>query len=121
MRHWLVKSEPSAWSWDQQVAAGPEGNEWRGVPNHSAKLNLMAMRLGDQAFFYHSNDGKEIVGVVEVVREAYPDPGAKPGEPWVPVDLKAVAPFARPVTLASVKAEPRLAGMSLVTSMRLSV
>jgi predicted RNA-binding protein with PUA-like domain len=121
MRRWLVKSEPSEWSWDDQVAAGSKGTPWSGVRNHAAKLNLMAMRIGDPAFFYHSNEGKAIVGVVEVIRQAYADPEAKPGEPWVLVDVRAVAPFARPVTLAEVKAEPRLKAMSLVTSFRLSV
>jgi predicted RNA-binding protein with PUA-like domain len=121
MRHWLVKSEPSAWSWDDQVAAGAGGTPWTGVRNHSAKLNMMAMATGDRAFFYHSNEGKAVVGVAEVIRPSYPDPAAAPGETWVLVDLKAVAPFPRPVTLGEVKADPRLAGMSLVTSMRLSV
>jgi predicted RNA-binding protein with PUA-like domain len=119
--HWLVKSEPEVWSWQQQVEAGAKGTYWNGVRNHSAKLNLMAMRKGDQAFFYHSNKGKEIVGVVEVIREHYPDPTAEPGSPWVVVDFKAVKPLPRPVTLAQVKAEPKLARMALVTSMRLSV
>jgi predicted RNA-binding protein with PUA-like domain len=119
--HWLYKSEPFKWSWEQQVAAGAEGTFWNGVRNHSAKLNLMAMKKGDTGFFYHSNEGKEVVGIVEVIREAYPDPTAEPGEPWVVVDLKAVKLLPKPVTLAHVKAEPRLAKMSLVTSMRLSV
>jgi predicted RNA-binding protein with PUA-like domain len=119
--YWLVKSEPEAWSWQQQVEAGAKGTYWNGVRNHSAKLNLMAMKLGDEAFFYHSNEGKEIVGIVEVIREAYPDPTADTGSPWVVVDLRAVKPVPKPVTLAAVKAEPRLARMSLVTSMRLSV
>ncbi len=121
MAHWLYKSEPFKWSWEQQVAAGAKGTFWNGVRNHSAKLNMIAMKKGDTGFFYHSNEGKEIVGIVEVIREAYPDPTAEPGEPWVVVDLKAVKPLLRPVTLAHVKAEPRLAKMSLVTSMRLSV
>jgi predicted RNA-binding protein with PUA-like domain len=121
MAHWLFKSEPEAWSWQQQVEAGAKGTYWNGVRNHSAKLNLMAMRKGDTAFFYHSNEGKEIVGIVEVIREAYPDPTADPGAPWVVVDVKAVKPLPKPVTLAQVKAEKRLAKMSLVTSMRLSV
>lgn len=121
MAHWLFKSEPFKWSWDQQVAAGAKGTFWDGVRNHSAKLNLKAMRLGDRGFFYHSNEGLAIVGIVEVIREAYPDPTAQPGDPWVVVDIKAVKPMPRPVTLAEVKAEPRLATMSLVTSMRLSV
>jgi len=121
MAHWLYKSEPFKWSWDQQIEAGAEGTFWNGVRNHSAKLNLMAMKKGDTGFFYHSNEGKEIVGIVEVIREAYPDPTAEPDEPWVVVDIKAVKPLKIPVTLAHVKAEPRLAKMSLVTSMRLSV
>lgn len=121
MAHWLYKSEPDVWSWQQQVEAGAEGTYWNGVRNHSAKLNLMAMKRGDRGFFYHSNEGKEIVGIVEVIREAYPDPTAEPGSPWVVVDVKAVKPLKTPVTLAQVKAEPRLAKMSLVTSMRLSV
>lgn len=121
MAHWLLKSEPFKWSWDRQVAAGAGGTYWDGVRNHSAKLNLMAMRLGDTAFFYHSNEGLEVVGVVEVIREAYPDPTAGPGEPWVVVDVAARRPLPRPVSLREIKAAPALAGMSLVTSMRLSV
>ena len=121
MAHWLYKSEPFKWSWQQQVEAGAKGTFWNGVRNHSAKLNMIAMKKGDTGFFYHSNEGKEIVGIVEVIKEAYPDPTAEPGEPWVVVDIKAVKPFKRPVTLAEIKAEPKLAKMSLVTSMRLSV
>jgi predicted RNA-binding protein with PUA-like domain len=118
MAHWLIKSEPSTWSWDDQVKAGAKGTHWDGVKNHTAKLNLMAMKLGEQVFFYHSNEGLEIVGIVEVIREHYP---WKPGEPWVLVDFKAVKPLPKPVTLAQVKAEPKLAKMALVTSFRLSV
>jgi predicted RNA-binding protein with PUA-like domain len=121
MAYWLVKTEPSAWSWDDQVKAGGKGEPWTGVRNHTAKQNLMKMKKGDQAFFYHSVDEKRIVGIVEVVREAYPDPTAKPGEPWVAVDVKAVAPLPRPVTLADIKAEPRLKDMALVKLARLSV
>jgi predicted RNA-binding protein with PUA-like domain len=121
MSHWLYKSEPFKWSWDMQVAAGAKGTHWDGVRNHSAKLNMMAMRPGDQGFFYHSNEGLEIVGIVEVIKAAYPDPAAGPGEPWVLVDLKAVKALPRPVSLKQVKATPALAKMSLVTSMRLSV
>lgn len=119
MAHWLVKSEPDAFSWDQQVQNGVE--PWTGVRNHSAKLNLAAMRLGDRAFFYHSNIGREIVGIVEVVREAYPDPSAEPGTPWVAVDMKAVAKLPQPVTLATIKADPRFADLALVRLSRLSV
>lgn len=118
MAYWLVKSEPDAFSWDQHVAVGVE--PWTGVRNHSAKLNLAAMRLGDRAFFYHSNIGKEAVGIVEVVREAYPDPTAESG-PWVCVDLRALAPLPRPVPLAAIKAEPLLAEMALLRQSRLSV
>ena len=114
--YWLVKSEPDSFSWDQQVEHGTE--PWTGVRSHQAKNNLAAMRLGDHAFFYHSNIGKEIVGVVEVVREGYPDPT---DEKWVCVDMKAVAKLPKPVTLATVKADPALAGMALVKSSRLSV
>ncbi|WP_144186909.1 EVE domain-containing protein [Elioraea rosea] len=119
MAYWLVKSEPDAFSWDQQVADGT--TPWTGVRNHSAKLNLQAMRKGDRAFFYHSNEGKEIVGIVEVVREAYPDPTADEGSPWVCVDMKAVGPVPKPVTLAAIKAEKALADIALVRQSRLSV
>ena len=120
MAHWLVKSEPFKWSWDQQVKAGAKGTFWDGVRNHLAKNHLIAMKKGDQAFFYHSNEGKEIVGIVEVIKEHYPDPSDESGK-FVMVDFKAVKPLKTPVTLAQVKATPALAKMSLVTSMRLSV
>jgi predicted RNA-binding protein with PUA-like domain len=116
--HWLVKSEPDSFSWDQQVANDVE--PWTGVRNHTARNNLKSMKLGDRAFFYHSNVGKEIVGVVEVVREAYPDPTADSGG-WVCVDMKAVAPMPRPVTLVEIKADPNLADIALVRYSRLSV
>ncbi len=121
MAHWLIKSEPFRWSWEQQVAAGPEGTFWDGVRNHLAKKNLLAMRKGDTAFFYHSNAGLAIIGIVAVIREAYPDPTAAPGEPWVVVDFAARQPLTRAVTLKEIKANPALAKMSLVTTMRLSV
>ena len=121
MAYWLVKSEPDAWSWDQQVAAGAKGTAWTGVRNHTAKLNLMKMKKGDRAFFYHSNEGKEIVGIVEVAREAYPDPTAEAGSPWVVVDMKAVNPVPKPVTLAAIKAQPQLKEMALLKQSRLSV
>jgi predicted RNA-binding protein with PUA-like domain len=121
MAHWLLKSEPFKWSWSQQVAAGGKGTFWDGVRNHSAKLNLMAMRRGDTCFFYHSNEGLEVVGIVSVIREAYPDPTAEPGEPWVVVDVAAAEALPTPVSLKAIKATPSLARMSLVTSMRLSV
>jgi predicted RNA-binding protein with PUA-like domain len=125
MAYWLVKSEPDAFSWDQQVANGVE--PWTGVRNHTARNNLRAMRLKDRAFFYHSNIGKEIVGVVEVVREAYPDPSAEPDAEgrvkgdWVAVDMKALRPMQRPVTLAQLKADPAFADLALVRLSRLSV
>ncbi len=118
MQHWLIKSEPDAFSWDQQVANGVE--PWTGVRSHQAKNNLRAMRNGDLAFFYHSNVGKEIVGVVTIVREAYPDPTAESGD-WVCVDVKAVGPMPKPVTLAAIKADPALTDLALVRLSRLSV
>jgi predicted RNA-binding protein with PUA-like domain len=117
-RYWLVKSEPEAFSWDQQVAHQVE--PWTGVRNHLAKNNLKAMRLGDRAFFYHSNTGKEIVGIVEVVREAYPDPTAESGD-WVCVDMRAVGPLRKPVGLARIKADKDLADFALLRQPRLSV
>jgi predicted RNA-binding protein with PUA-like domain len=120
MNYWLMKSEPDAWSWDQQMAKGAKGEAWTGIRNHTAKLNLMKMKKGDRAFFYHSNIGKEIVGIVEVIREHYPDPTAKPGEPWVAVDIVARERLPKPVTLAAIKAEPRLKDMALLKLSRLS-
>jgi predicted RNA-binding protein with PUA-like domain len=121
MAHWLYKSEPFKWSWDQQVAAGEKGTFWDGVRNHAAKLNLMRMKAGDRGFFYHSNEGKEIVGIVEVIRGAYPDPTAEAGDPWVVVDVKAVKPLKTPVSLEAVKHAPDLAQMALLKLSRLSV
>jgi predicted RNA-binding protein with PUA-like domain len=118
MQYWLVKSEPDSFSWDQQVANGVE--PWTGVRNHTARQNLKAMKLGERAFFYHSNVGKEIVGVVEVVREAYPDPTADKG-PWWCVDMKAIGPMPRPVTLVEIKADPEFSDFALVRQSRLSV
>ena len=120
MARWLIKSEPSAWSWGQQIEAGAKGTSWNGVRNHSAKLNLMAMKKGDEAFFYHSNEGKEIVGIVEVSREYYPDP-TDASETFGMVDFRAKVALKRPVTLDAIKAEPRLATMVLVRNARLSV
>jgi predicted RNA-binding protein with PUA-like domain len=121
MSYWLMKSEPGAWSWDAQVKAGAKGTAWTGVRNHSAKLNLMKMKKGDRALFYHSGEDKAAVGVVEIIRSAYPDPTAKACEPWVVVDVKAVAPLSKPVTLDAIKAEPKLKAMVLVNNTRLSV
>lgn len=122
-RFWLVKSEPDAFSWQQQVANGTE--PWTGVRNAQAASFLRAMRRGDRAFFYHSNVGKEIVGVVEVAREAYPDPTEDVAEGraprWVCTDMRAVGPMPRPVSLAAIKAEPALAEIGLIRQSRLSV
>jgi predicted RNA-binding protein with PUA-like domain len=120
MSYWLFKSEPSSWSWDEQVAAGEAGTNWNGVRNHQAKLNLQAMRRGDRSFFYHSGQGKAIVGVVEVVKEYYPDPSDETGR-FGMVDVKAVEALPEPVTLEAIKAEPRLKDMALVRLSRLSV
>ena len=120
MSYWLVKSEPDSWSWDAQVKAGAKGTAWTGVRNHTAKQNLMKMKKGDRAFFYHSNEGKEIVGVVEVTREHFPDPTDKTAK-FVAVDVKAAEPMPTPVTLVAIKDEPKLADMALVNQSRLSV
>jgi predicted RNA-binding protein with PUA-like domain len=120
MAHWLVKSEPSSWSFDQQVAAGKKGTSWNGVRNHAAKLNLMAMKLGEQAFFYHSGEGKDIVGVVEVIKSYYPDPTDETGK-FGMVDFRAVRALPKPVTLEAIKADKRLSNMALVRLSRLSV
>ena len=120
MAHWLMKSEPSTWSWDQQVAKGAKGEAWTGVRNHSAKLFMMQMKKGDRAFFYHSNEGKEIVGIVEIIKEHYPDPTDESGK-FVCVDIKADKPLKTPVTLAAVKLEQRLSEMALIKLSRLSV
>ncbi len=120
MAHWLVKSEPSTWSWDQQVAKGAKGEAWTGVRNHTAKLVMMKMKKGDRAFFYHSNEGKEIVGIAEIIREYYPDPTDESSK-FVCVDIKADKPLKTPVTLAAIKADPRFAEMALLKYSRLSV
>jgi predicted RNA-binding protein with PUA-like domain len=118
MAYWLVKSEPSSYSWARFVADGR--TNWDGVRNAQALNNLRAMRPGDRAFFYHSNEGKDIVGVAEVVKEFYPDPKDKTGKLGM-VDLAPVMPAPRPVTLADMKANPALASMALIRQSRLSV
>lgn len=118
MRYWLLKSEPSVYSWDRLVADGR--THWNGVRNHQAANNLKAMKPEDRGFFYHSNEGREIVGIVEIVREAYPDPSDETGR-FVMVDVKPLCPVATPVTLAAIKAEPGLADFGLVRQGRLSV
>ena len=120
MAHWLIKSEPGEWSWHDQMKAGRKGTFWNGVRNHSAKLNLMAMRVGEQAFFYHSNEGKEIVGIVEIIKPYYPDPSDLTGK-FGMVDVRAGEALKKPVSLDAIKADPRLAKMALATNARLSV
>lgn len=118
MAYWLVKSEPNVWSWDNHVKKGIE--PWDGVRNYQAANNMKAMKKGDRAFFYHSNIGKEIVGILEVVKEAYPDPDS-PSHHFVLVDFKAVKPFKTPVTLKQIKDHPALQDTALIRQSRLSV
>lgn len=118
MAHWLLKSEPSAYSWDKFVADGR--TNWNGVRNAQALNNLRAMKPGERAFFYHSNEGKDIVGIAEIVRSFYPDPNDKSGKLGM-VDVTPVRPVAKSVTLAEMKANPELAGMALLRQSRLSV
>ena len=118
MRYWLLKSEPATWSWQDQVAAGTDC--WDGVRNHQAANNLKAMEPGDRAFFYHSQKGKEIVGIVEVARSYYPDPSDASGR-FGMVDVTALKPMTRPVSLQTIKDDPILAEMALVRQSRLSV
>ena len=118
MAHWLVKSEPAKYSWEQMVK--DKRTHWDGVHNFQAANNMKAMKEGDRAFYYHSNEGKEIVGVVEIARTAYPDPGDETGR-FVMVDVKPLLPAPTPVTLARIKADPRLADFALVRQSRLSV
>ena len=120
MAYWLFKSEPSTWSWDQQVAKGDAGEEWDGVRNYQARNFMRQMAMGDQGFFYHSQKEKSVVGIVEVIREAHPD--STTDDPrWECVDIKAVCPVKTPVTLDQIKADPRLQEMVLVKNSRLSV
>lgn len=118
MSKWLLKSEPDVYSWDQLVADGE--TVWNGVRNNAARLNLRAMKQGDEAFFYHSNIGKEVVGICRISREAYPDPTDESGQ-WVAVSVQPVKKLANPVTLAAMKAEPALAEFQLIRQSRLSV
>ncbi|MCT6824750.1 EVE domain-containing protein [Bartonella apis] len=120
MAYWLFKSEPFKWSWDMQKNKGAQGEQWDGVRNYQARNNMRAMKIGDKGFFYHSNEGLEIVGIVEVCKTAHHD--STTDDPrWECVDIRAVCDMPKPVTLKAVKANPKLANMSLVTSMRLSV
>jgi predicted RNA-binding protein with PUA-like domain len=120
MAYWLFKSEPGTWSWDDQVAAGESGAEWDGVRNYQAANNMKAMVVGDRGFFYHSVNEKQVVGVVEVSREYYPDP-TDPSGRFGMVDVRAIKAVGTPVTLAAIKAEPALADLALVRQSRLSV
>ena len=120
MQYWLFKSEPFKWSWENQKARGEKGEEWDGIRNYQARNNMRAMELGDRGFFYHSNEGLEVVGIVEVCALVHPD-STTDDERWECVDIRAVCDMPNPVTLKDVKANPKLTEMSLVTSMRLSV
>ena len=120
MAYWLLKTEPEEFSWDDQVKRGPKGEAWTGVRNFTARGNLKAMKKGEQAFFYHTGDEKQVVGIVEIIREAYKDPTDEKGV-FVCVDTKAVEPLKAPVALGAIKAEPKLKSMVLVREPRLSV
>jgi predicted RNA-binding protein with PUA-like domain len=120
MAHWLLKTEPEEFSWDDQVKRGAKGEAWTGVRNFTARRHMTEMKKGDHAFFYHTGDEKQVVGIVEVIREAYPDPTDEKGV-FKSLDVKAVKPFPKPVTLAAVKADARLKDMALVKYARLSV
>ena len=121
MAYWLMKSEPDAWSWDQQVKAGAKGAEWTGVRNHTAKQNLMKMKKGDRAFFYHSNVGKEIVGIVEVVPRASSRSDRGKRRALGGGRRQGAGALPQPVTLDAIKKEPKLKDMALVKLSRLSV
>ncbi|OQP86977.1 ubiquinol-cytochrome C reductase [Rhizobium rhizosphaerae] len=121
MAYWLYKSEPFKWSWAMQKEAGAAGTEWTGVRNYLARNHMRAMKVGDKGFFYHSNEGLEIVGITEVCALSHPDSTADGDARWDCVDIRAVCDMPKPVSLKAIKANPALASMSLVTSMRLSV
>ena len=120
MQYWLFKSEPSTWSWDQQVAKGDVGEEWDGVRNYQARNFMRQMNIGDLGFFYHSQKDKEIVGIVEVCANAHPDSTTDDAR-WECVDIRAIKPMQIPVTLEQIKTDPRLTEMVLVKNSRLSV
>ena len=120
MRYWLFKSEPNVWSWDDQVAKGDQGEEWDGIRNYQARNFMREMQIGDRGLFYHSNIGKEAVGVVEVCATVHPDSSTEDPR-WECVDIRALYPLGRAVRLDEIKAESRLAGMGLVNNSRLSV
>lgn len=120
MKYWLMKSEPETWSWQQQLDEGETGESWDGVRNHQAAKNMKAMEVGDLAFFYHSGKSREIVGIMEIIKTAYPDPSDEKGK-FVMVDVRAKSTLPNPVTLKQVKAEPALQEIALVRQSRLSV
>lgn len=120
MAHWLFKSEPSTWSWDQQVERGERGEEWDGVRNYQARNFMRDMAIGDRGFFYHSQSEKAVVGIVEVIATAHAD-STTDDDRWECVDIKAIRPFKTPVPLEQIKADPRLSEMVLVGNSRLSV
>jgi predicted RNA-binding protein with PUA-like domain len=121
MAYWLLKTEPDEFSWSDQVKCGAKGEAWTGVRNFTARRHLNEMKKGDQFFFYHTGDEKQVVGIGEIIREAFHDPSAKKDEPWVAVQTVAGKPLPKPVTLAAVKADPKLKAMALVKYGRLSV
>lgn len=118
--YWLFKSEPDAFSWDDLVSRGPKGESWDGVRNYQARNNMRAMKIGDLGFFYHSNEGKDVVGVCRVIATVHPEAKDETGK-WECVDVTAVAPVPKPVTLEAIKVNPKLADMVLVNNSRLSV
>ena len=120
MDYWLLKTEPDTYSWDQQRERGAKGEPWTGVRNFTARRHMKEMKKGDRAFFYHTGEEKQVVGIVEVIRESYPDPTDQDGK-FLALDVKALEPLPKPVTLVAVKAEPRLKEMALVKYSRLSV
>jgi predicted RNA-binding protein with PUA-like domain len=121
MAYWLMKTEPEEFSWDTQIARGRKGEPWGGVRNFTARKHLKEMKKGDKFFFYHTGKEKQVVGIGEIIGEHFPDPTAETGEPWVAVTTAAIEPLPKPVTLAAIKAEPKLKDMAVVKYPRLSV
>jgi len=121
MAYWLLKTEPEEFSWDDQVKRGKKGETWSGVRNFKARSYLKEMKKGEKFFLYHTGDQKQVVGIGEIAAEFFPDPSAAKGEPWVAVTTTALEPLPKPVTLAAVKAEPKLKDMALTKYARLSV
>jgi len=121
MAYWLMKTEPEEFSWDDQVKRGMKGEPWNGVRNFKARSYLKEMKKGEQFFFYHTGEEKQIVGIGEIIKEHFPDPTREEGEPWVAVQTGAVKPLRKPVTLAAIKADKKFSDMALVKYSRLSV